>query len=570
MNNACLERSRKKHRLTNDDLRSFNHSKIVNQCSLPACRSQSGRFDIRYRIKYLLTSILTFCLWNLHGQSTVTYTVDQDFSTAQTLRSKTSVFDIYPLEDGGFFLGGGFFTLFTNPDSPFDAGLAMITSSGSVHPDWDNGGGVSFARELFEHDGGYLFSNTERLIKSTYTGESWYLTFGDTWGDYFKAGEWGIGNNPYEVRWTQDIFILEDQSVLIGGAIATDTLQPSLFRHLMRLLPDGSHDDTFPIVEAMPQGLNTHISKIERASDGSWYVSGRFQGINGHISPHIAHLTADFEVDTEFVSPFYYESISSGLHTEMKLMDSQDRLWFSGVRVRLAENPSDFLHLVRLLPDGTVDPDFQVGRLGSQYPAGWEELPTIVGGIVESEMEEDVFYIYGAFSHYNDTAQPCISVLNNAGYIQENYFLNQGATANDYDPDDPTEKRSPSVRAMEILEDGSILFGGSFSDFMGVERYSMVKLNQGTVGTRDESRLEGKIKLYPNPAKDQITVQVTERSRSHHLESIRISDLSGRTLASSAWGNGRFDVSALASGMYLLQVVESDGNIAATQRLVIE
>ncbi len=101
--------------------------------------------------------------------------------------------------------------------------------------------------------------------------------------------------------------------------------KPSLFRHLMRLLPDGSHDDTFPIVEAMPQGLNTHISKIERAGDGSWYVSGRFEGVNGRIDPHIAKLNPDFSVDADFVSPLVYESICCGLHTEMKLLDSKGR-----------------------------------------------------------------------------------------------------------------------------------------------------------------------------------------------------------------------------------------------------
>jgi hypothetical protein len=521
---------------------------------------------------------MALCLWNLHGQSTVTYTVDEDFSTAQTLRSQTSVFDIYPLEDGGFFLGGGFQMILTNPESPFTSGVAMISANGSVHPNWE-GGTSSFARELHVHDGGYLFCTGDVLSKRSFTGISWFNETGDTWGDYFKAGDWGIGNNPYEVRWTQDIFILEDQSVLIGGAIATDTMQPSLFRHLMRLLPDGSHDDTFPIVEAMPQGLNTHISKIERASDGSWYVSGRFEGINGHISPHIAHLTADFEVDTDFVSPFFYESISSGLHTELKLLDSQDRLWFSGFRVKLADNPNDILHLVRLLPNGTVDPDFQVGRIESQYPIDWEDVPIIVKGICESQVEENVFYIYGAFSHYNDTAQPCISALNDAGYIQENYFMNQGTTANDYDPDDPQEKRHPSVKAMEMLPDGSLMVGGSFSDFMGVERYSMVKLNQGTVGTSDRDRLEGKVKVYPNPARDRVTIQVgtsapprlrSVTALSDQIESIRITDLSGRAVASYPWNgdNASYDVSNLAKGVYVVQIMDSD-TVIGLEKLVI-
>jgi len=478
-------------------------------------------------------------IYTLHSQSTITYTVDPDFNTQETLRSKTSVFDIYPLADGGFFLGGGFDMFFTNPESPFSSGIAMITSIGTVHSDW-NGGAAGFAREIHNHEGGYLFPTGESLGKCTYEGLSWFNLTGDTWGDYFLIGEWGSGfDNPYEVRWTWDIFILEDQSVLIGGAIATDTLQPSLFRHLMRLLPDGSHDDTFPIVEAMPQGLNTHISKIERASDGSWYVSGRFQGINGHITPHIAHLTADFEVDTDFVSPFVYESICCGLHTEIKLLDSQGRLWFSGDMVRLAENPEDIVDFIRLLPDGTVDPDFTIGRIEANYPGGWSVPPTLISKIIEPDLEDDVFFLSGVFSHYNDTVQPAITAINGQGYIQENYFGNQGSTVNSFDPDDPTDYDAPAIRALEQLPDGSLMVGGSFSDFMGVERYSMVKLNQGTVSTRDQNRPKAKIKVYPNPANDRITVQLTE-PLGGNIEALQILDLYGRTVAENPWGNGTF------------------------------
>ncbi len=454
----------------------------------------------------------------------------------------------------------------------------MITSSGSAHPDW-GGGQTVFCRELHNHEGGFIYATGEFLAKETFNGESWYWTFGENWGDYFLFGEWGSGwDNPYNVRWTWDVFILEDQSVLIGGAIATDTLQPGLFRHLMRLLPDGSHDADFPIIEAMPQGLNTHISKIERASDGSWYVSGRFQGINGHISPHIAHLTPDFEVDTDFVSPFYYESIAAGLHTEMKLLDSQGRLWFSGDRVRLEENPNDFLHLVRLLPDGSVDPDFLIGRIEANYPFGWSVPPTLVSKIIEPDLEDEVFFLSGVFSHYNDTAQPAITAINDSGYIQENYFANQGSTVNSYDPDDPTDLDAPAIRALEYLSDGSLMVGGSFSDFMGEEHYSMVKLNQGILSTADRENGEPSIRVYPNPADElfQLVISAPPRLRSvtalnDRPNSVQILDLSGRVLDSFPWeeNNGTYDISSLAQGAYLIQLKGEDG-VFGVEKLVIE
>ncbi|MFT6996604.1 MAG: hypothetical protein ACJAQ4_000345 [Cryomorphaceae bacterium] len=526
---------------------------------------------------FCLAIISLLWAWNIQAQSTIAYTVDSDLNTQETLRSETSVFDIYPLEDGGFFLGGRFNTTFTNPTSPFSKGIAMINDAGGVHPDWEDGI-VSFAREIMLHEGSYLFATGETLLKLTQNGISWYFFDGDNWGDYYLFGEWGSGFvNPYNVRWTWDIFILEDQSVLIGGAIATDTIQPSLFRHLMRLLPDGSHDTDFPIVEAMPQGLFTHISKIERAADGSWYVSGRFEGINGHISPHIAKLNADFSVDTDFVSPFVYESWCCGLHTELKLLDSQDRLWFGGEQIRLESNPNDTLHLVRLLSDGTVDPTFASGKIDSRNWGFSFEKPPFINGVVERDHGD--FFIHGSFSHYNDSEQLCISVLDDEGIIQENYFNGLGATINYFDPDDPTNVSRPNAHALEILDDGSLMIGGAFSDFMGVERYSMVKLNQGTVSTRDQNRLEGKIKVYPNPARDRVTVQLVTSAHfesaqwpggSGRIESLRITDLSGRTVASFPWNgdNASYDVSHLAKGVYVVQIMDSD-TVIGLEKLVI-
>ena len=47
----------------------------------------------------------------------------------------------------------------------------------------------------------------------------------------------------------------------------------------------------------------------------------------------------------------------------------------------------------------------------------------------------------------------------------------------------------PGNHALQLIEDGSLMIGGSVSDFKAAKR-SMVKLNQGTVSTRDQDRLE--------------------------------------------------------------------------------
>jgi len=80
----------------------------------------------------------------------------------------------------------------------------------------------------------------------------------------------------------------------------------------------------------------------------------------------------------------------------------------------------------------------------------------------------------------------------------------------------------------------------------------------------------GNINVFPNPAKDRFSLQlVTSAPLNDRIESIQIIDLSGRMVASYAWGNGVFDVSDVASGMYLLTVIGSDGAAIAVERLVM-
>jgi hypothetical protein len=523
-------------------------------------------------------SVLWAC--SIHAQSTVTYTVDEDFTTGTMLSGIGDVGDIYPLEDGGFFLGGTFNPMSGGDDnSPFTKGIAMITESGGLHQDW-NGIGMQRALEIHDHQGGYLVPTSQGITKLEYTGENWYFTQGDYWGDYYLFGEFGSGwDNPYNVNWTWDIYIEEDESVLIGGAIATDTLQPAVFRHLMRLLADGSHDDTFPVIEAFPYDYFTYISRIDRASDGSWYVSGRFEGINGHYSPHIVHLTPEFEVDTDFVSPVVFQSIPGTAHVGIRLLDNQDRLWVSGRRILFQDAPTDTLSLIRLLPNGDLDPDFQPKRVKSDYPQSWTNIDPWIVTIKENLFQEGDYFVAGAFNSYDNTEANCITVVDDQGNIQDNYFQGDGPLFNQYHLDNPDLAFDPGIIAIEQQLDGSLILGGGFSEFMGVERYHLVKLNQGTVSTRDQDRLEGKIKVYPNPARDRVTIQLVTSAHfesaqwpggSGRIESLRITDLSGRTVASFPRNgdNASYDVSHLAKGVYVVQIMDSD-TVIGLEKLVV-
>jgi len=90
-----------------------------------------------------------------------------------------------------------------------------------------------------------------------------------------------------------------------------------------------------------------------------------------------------------------------------------------------------------------------------------------------------------------------------------------------------------------------------------------------TLGTQD-GNIE-KMLVYPNPATDHFTIQLdAERSRSDLIESIRITDFSGRTVVSYPWQttNGTFDVSNLASGLYWIQLIGTN-RVLSLKKLVI-
>jgi hypothetical protein len=112
------------------------------------------------------------------------------------------------------------------------------------------------------------------------------------------------------------------------------------------------------------------------------------------------------------------------------------------------------------------------------------------------------------------------------------------------------------------------MVGGSFSDFMGAERYSMVKLIQGTVGTSDQDRLKNVIKVYPNPATEKIRFHFL--SEQMEIDQIRILDLSGRMVAEYPWRlAASYDISNLAKGIYLVQLSDSK-TVIGIEKLVVQ
>ena len=500
--------------------------------------------------KALLTVSGVLISFFLFGQLP-TYTVDPEFDSGELFKASASVTDFHFLENNQVLVVGTF-------SNEMVSGFAMLFENGN----WDDSWGYPYepaVNEIIIQEDGYIYPFIYGFSKVTLDGTPWIIEYGEHFSDYIGSGT----NNPYNVERVWDIDQLENGDILIGGAIATDTLQPGLLRGITRMHADGSHDSTFPILNITPNNGGGAVREIFSAPDGSWYISGSFTAINGHETNHVAKLTSDFQVDPNFVSPFMYDGPVN--YTEdIMLVDSQSRIWVSGYDMRLQENPNDTIQIIRLLPDGSVDESFLPRKLENNYPDDWQFLPSLAYYAQELINHPGNYIIYGSFSHFNEIAQPCITVVNDQGEIQEHFLQNQGAT---HHLDDNEVLRMPHVYVVDQLENGQLLIGGGFSEFMGAERYSLVRLEPGFLST-EQNNAKDHFKLYPNPAKDQVTIQTIENWVVANT-TVQIRDTSGRLVKSQTLSNQNIDVSGLNPGFYLVQIFDS-GKLLGMAKLVVE
>jgi len=72
------------------------------------------------------------------------------------------------------------------------------------------------------------------------------------------------------------------------------------------------------------------------------------------------------------------------------------------------------------------------------------------------------------------------------------------------------------------------------------------------------------ISIYPNPTSDYFSVNYTD-----NITKVEIFNIIGRHIKTFTVGEStnRFDVSTLASGLYLIRITDDSGDVIATKRL---
>ncbi len=219
--------------------------------------------------------------------------------------------------------------------------------------------------------------------------------------------------------------------------------------------------------------------------------------------------------------------------------------------------------MLRILPSGAIDPVFLPQEVDQSYPPGsinvGTRVPQLIGGFKLSGT--DHYILYGRFNYFNDTLQPCITVVDDAGNIQSNYFSGAGATVHEVETD---FFKAPLIAAVEELANGSLLIGGGFSNFMGHTHHNMIKLNRGTIHTSDH-KASSLFSVFPNPADQWVKVELKNIKNGD----VEIFDLSGRIVYQGRIHNELIQISTkhFTPGIYFINVKNDFGG--ATKKLII-
>ncbi len=243
--------------------------------------------------------------------------------------------------------------------------------------------------------------------------------------------------------------IQSDGKIIIGGDFNSFDGTPRNF--LTRLNTDASHDSTFnPGTGAIDQVRATAIQ-----SDGKIIIGGSFTSFNETVKFRLARLNNDGTLDNTFNSGIG----AIGFVTNISIQ-SDGKIIIVGTFNSYYGIPRNCI--ARLNVDGSLDITFDPGS-------------GVTGIINTTSIQIDGKIIIGGyFSSYNGTPRSCIARLNTDGSLDSNF--NPGSGAND------------PIVSTSIQSDGKIIIGGWFTNYAGIPRGRIARVNaDGTLDTSFDS-----------------------------------------------------------------------------------
>jgi len=235
----------------------------------------------------------------------------------------------------------------------------------------------------------------------------------------------GTGFNS-EIR---GLAIQDDGKILVVGDFTTYNGVTS--NRIARLNSNGSIDTSFIV----GTGFNSNLICISIQNDGKILVGGNFATYKGVTSNKIARLNSDGSIDTSFIT-------GTGFNGSIDTIEIQDDGKILAAGNFGNYNGSLINKMVKLTPDGLIDPRFNIG--------------TGFNNVVETIAIQDDggILVGGQFTIYNGVSSNRIVKLNPDGSIDNSFIIGAGFNS--------------AVEKIIAIPDGSFLCSGQFGGYNNI------------------------------------------------------------------------------------------------------
>ena len=340
------------------------------------------------------------------------------------------------INDKGEIMVGGSFTGFYNGADAVR--LIFLQSDGSVKPNFDIGSGPASASVLaleFDDEGSWFAGgsftvfngqNQGRLVKISSEGEH------DI--SYLASGI-GFDNSVLT------ILPLPNRKTIIGGNFKK--FNRTSVSKIACLTEEGMIDPAFNTTNT---GSNNLIKTSVLQTDGKIILGGNFTKYNDLINNRIVRISSNGEIDNSFSS-------GDGFNAQVYALaiQSDQKIIAAGAFTKYNGSTINACRIIRMLPDGTKDPDFNIG-LGADG--------TIESVVVQSDGK---ILVGGHFKRFNDLPFAGLVRLKPDGSIDESFNIGNGF--------------DKYVYAIALQSDQKIIVGGSFLTFDGISQKRIIRLN---------------------------------------------------------------------------------------------
>ena len=504
---------------------------------------------------------------NTDGSKDITFSTGTGFSS---LVGTTHVAAIKVQSDGRILTGGDFFNYNGSAANYF----IRLDANGSKNTIFSTGTGFrsgTVYKITAQNDGKILVGG----YFATYNGntENSIIRFNP---DLTKDTSFGIGTGFNDT--VSAITVQADGKILVGGSFTT--YNGTAANRIIRLNTDGSKDTSF----STGSGFDNEVQALTLQSDGKILVCALFTTYMGVTENRMIRLNTDGSKDTSFNTGtgFNSSAVKIVVQTDGKLLVGG---WFT------TYNGTAKNRLIRLNPNGSIDPSFNIGtgfdgfvrgmtvqadgkilvgggfttykgatenRIIRLNPDGSKDSSFSIGTGFNNAVREIVFQadgkiiVGGYFTTYNETTENNIIRLNTNGSKDTSFSTGTGFSL--YGGLAPS-----NVNAIKVKADGKILVGGSFSTYKDDDSSPVLialhsETSLGTQSFTDSSALT----IYPNPVNDIINISFPNET----INQINIYDITGRLQKSKNGSseNEKIDIQDLPNAMYLVKVKTEKGS----------